>query len=67
MQGRRDSGDELVHWYIPISYTTEKESYFSATAPRIWLGKTNEKTIDNPSNLNGEQWLLVNPQQTGKL
>lgn len=58
--------DELVYWYIPISFTTQEESHFSATAPRIWLGQTNEKTIDKPSTLHNEQWFLVNPQHTGK-
>ncbi|XP_065214837.1 aminopeptidase N-like isoform X2 [Planococcus citri] len=51
-------------WYIPVSYTTENEKFFTATAPRFWLNKVRFVDIITPADLTNSNWLLVNPQQT---
>ncbi|XP_065213321.1 aminopeptidase N-like [Planococcus citri] len=51
-------------WYIPVSYTTENEKFFTATAPRFWLNKVRSIDIIPLASLKNSNWLLVNPQQT---
>lgn len=62
----RDETDRC--WYVPLSFTTEKELNFSATHARDWLecdcGKSEKlKVIYNmPSD---KEWIIFNVQMTG--
>lgn len=53
-------------WWIPLSYTTSRKLDFNATQPATWMRKT-EKLSVSSIDIEPDEWLLVNIQQTGKL
>ncbi|XP_063230525.1 aminopeptidase N-like [Bacillus rossius redtenbacheri] len=50
-------------WWIPITYTTQRDLDFNSTAPRTWLNAT-EAAITNMS-ASRSQWVIFNIQETG--
>lgn len=52
--------------HLPVSYTTQREKLFSATAPKMWLKNAQKTIIKYPTTLTNNTWILVNPQQTGE-
>lgn len=56
--------EEASLWWIPLSYTTEKQLEFNSTQPIQWMRKTPSLTIEM-DDLDNEEWILVNVQQTG--
>lgn len=52
-------------WWIPLTYTTEKELNFNNTKPSQWMRATKEITLSN-LDLGPNQWIIFNLQETGK-
>ncbi|KZC13132.1 Aminopeptidase N [Dufourea novaeangliae] len=51
-------------WWVPITYTTEKELDFNRTQPSEWMKA--QKTITLPNvKLNPKEWVIFNIQETG--
>lgn len=51
-------------WWIPLSYTSQRNANFSATQPQEWIEETeDQKIVSIPANLN--EWVVFNLQQTG--
>lgn len=56
-----DEKDPL--WWVPITYTTRRESNFSNTKPSHWMKA--EKSIEIDHKIDNDDWLIVNLQVTG--
>lgn len=50
-------------WWVPITYTTERESNFTVTKPSHWMKA--EKNIVVEQEIDSSEWLIVNLQVTG--
>lgn len=61
-----EKNNENPLWWVPLSYTTSKALNFNATQPVNWIRKTEKLAIKN-IDIEPDEWLLVNIQQTGKL
>ncbi|XP_025986451.2 aminopeptidase N [Solenopsis invicta] len=57
-----DKSKEL--WWIPITYTSEKELNFNDTQPREWM-KAERSIMFNDLDVTPSQWVLFNVQETG--
>ncbi|XP_018306516.1 puromycin-sensitive aminopeptidase-like protein [Mycetomoellerius zeteki] len=51
-------------WWIPITYTTEKQLNFNNTQPTKWMKAERSITL-NDLDVNPSQWILFNVQETG--
>lgn len=51
-------------WYIPITYTTQKNIDFTETKPTQWLQNTNPIEV-NSIDAGSLDWVICNIQQTG--
>ncbi|EZA48634.1 aminopeptidase N isoform X2 [Ooceraea biroi] len=51
-------------WWIPITYTSEKELNFNNTQPLKWMKAERSITL-NDLDVSSSQWLLFNIQETG--
>ena len=49
-------------WWIPITWTTEKNPNFNSTQPKYWLGGKNGKLEINSGT---DQWVIFNIQEAG--
>jgi len=54
---------QKVRWWIPISFTTQSNSAFSDTAPRVWLNPENALSLFEIADEN--HWVIINLQQSG--
>lgn len=52
-------------WWIPITYTTERQLDFNTTKPSQWIKAVKSMTLSN-LNLSPTEWVLFNIQETGK-
>jgi aminopeptidase N len=50
-------------WWVPITYTTRRESNFTNTKPSHWMKA--EKSIEINHKIDDIDWLIVNLQVTG--
>lgn len=57
----RDEKESL--WWVPITYTTKRESNFTHTRPSHWMKAERSITIDE--GIDSNDWLMVNLQVTG--
>lgn len=51
-------------WWIPITYTTEKQLNFNNTQPSKWM-KAERSITFNDVDASSSQWILFNLQETG--
>lgn len=51
-------------WWVPITYTSEKQLNFDNTQPMKWM-KAERSIILNDLDANSSQWILFNVQETG--
>jgi len=51
-------------WWIPITYTTEKQLNFNNTQPTKWMKAERSITL-NDLDVIPSQWILFNVQETG--
>ena len=51
-------------WWIPITYTTERQLDFNTTKPSQWMKAVKSMTLSN-LNLSPSEWVLFNIQETG--
>lgn len=51
-------------WWIPITYTTEKQLDFNTTQPSEWMKAERSITLPNV-NLNPAHWIILNILETG--
>lgn len=51
-------------WWIPITYTTEKQLNFNNTQPSKWMNAERSITMDD-LDASPSQWILLNVQETG--
>ncbi|XP_011870128.1 PREDICTED: aminopeptidase N-like [Vollenhovia emeryi] len=51
-------------WWIPITYTSQKQLNFSNTRPMKWM-KAKRSIILNNLDVSPSQWVLFNVQETG--
>ncbi|XP_012230834.1 aminopeptidase N [Linepithema humile] len=51
-------------WWVPITYTSEKQLNFDNTQPMKWM-KAERSIILNDLDVNSSQWILFNVQETG--
>ncbi|RZF47937.1 hypothetical protein LSTR_LSTR008741 [Laodelphax striatellus] len=49
-------------WWIPLTFTTDKELNFADTTTKVWLGP--EKTVEIQMG-DGLEWIILNIQQIG--
>jgi aminopeptidase N len=54
---------QKAKWWIPISFTTQNNSAFSDTAPRVWLNPKNALNLFDLAD--EDHWVIVNLQQSG--
>lgn len=52
-------------WFIPITYTTQKNIDFIETKPTHWMQNSNLLEVKD-INAGSLDWVVVNIQQTGK-
>jgi hypothetical protein len=50
-------------WWVPITYTTKKNTNFEDTAPKVWLRNIQEDDIE--LTLADDEWVILNIQETG--
>lgn len=50
-------------WWVPITYTTKRESNFTNTSPAHWMKA--ERSIAIDKEIESSDWLMVNLQVTG--
>lgn len=50
-------------WWVPITFTTKRESNFSNTLPSHWMKAERNLAIDH--QINNNDWLIVNLKVTG--
>ncbi|XP_011643084.1 aminopeptidase N isoform X2 [Pogonomyrmex barbatus] len=58
------SESEMPLWWIPITYTSEKQLNFNNTQPMKWM-KAERSIILNDLDVSSSQWILFNVQETG--
>ena len=51
-------------WWIPITYTTERQLDFNTTKPSQWIKAVKSMTLSN-LNLSPTEWVIFNIQETG--
>ena len=51
-------------WWIPITYTTERQLDFNTTKPSQWIKAVKSMTLSN-LNLSPNEWVIFNIQETG--
>ncbi|KAL6443877.1 hypothetical protein ACFW04_001721 [Cataglyphis niger] len=51
-------------WWVPITYTSEKQLNFKNTQPTKWM-KAERSIILNDLDVSSSQWILFNVQETG--
>ncbi|XP_020287873.1 aminopeptidase N isoform X2 [Pseudomyrmex gracilis] len=51
-------------WWIPITYTSEKQLNFNNTRPMKWMKAERSITL-NDLDVNSSQWVIFNVQETG--
>lgn len=51
-------------WWVPITYTSEKQLNFKNTQPMKWM-KAERSIILNDLGISSSQWILFNVQETG--
>ncbi|XP_032687651.1 aminopeptidase N [Odontomachus brunneus] len=51
-------------WWIPITYTTEKQLNFNNTQPSKWMNAERSITMKD-LDVSPSQWILLNVQETG--
>ncbi|KAL6262287.1 hypothetical protein P5V15_007381 [Pogonomyrmex californicus] len=51
-------------WWVPITYTSEKQLNFNNTQPMKWM-KAERSIILNDLDVSSSQWILFNVQETG--
>ncbi|XP_024875821.1 aminopeptidase N isoform X2 [Temnothorax curvispinosus] len=65
----RNSGTTITSeseplWWVPITYTSEKQLNFNSTRPTKWM-KAERSVILNDLDVSPSQWVLFNVQETG--
>lgn len=58
------TSDSEPLWWIPLTYTTERQLDFSTTRPFDWMKATKSVTLSN-LNLSPLEWVIFNIQETG--
>jgi len=51
-------------WWVPITYTSEKQLNFNDTQPLKWMKAERSITL-NDLDISSSQWLIFNIQETG--
>ncbi|KAL0133289.1 hypothetical protein PUN28_000803 [Cardiocondyla obscurior] len=62
--GTMVTSDAEPLWWIPITYTSEKQLNFTNTRPTKWM-KAERSIILNDIDADPTQWVLFNVQETG--
>ncbi|XP_071443290.1 aminopeptidase N-like [Hetaerina americana] len=57
------STDTSIHWWVPLSFTSQDELNFDETAPKQWLPR--ESTTELTDLPNANKWVIFNLQASG--
>lgn len=64
INGTTNTSESKPLWWIPITYTSEKQLNFNNTRPMKWM-KAERSIILNDLHVSPSQWILFNIQETG--
>ncbi|XP_069977546.1 aminopeptidase N-like [Penaeus vannamei] len=64
MKERNPSRTKALRWWVPLSFTSQREANFNQTEARGWM-KDSEERITLTSLPPKDQWVIFNLQQTG--
>ncbi|ROT69083.1 aminopeptidase N-like [Penaeus vannamei] len=64
MKERKPSRTKALGWWVPLSFTSQREANFNQTEARGWM-KDSEERITLTSLPPKDQWVIFNLQQTG--
>jgi len=64
MKERNPSRTKALGWWVPLSFTSQREANFNQTEARGWM-KDSEERITLTSLPPKDQWVIFNLQQTG--
>jgi len=61
---RRNNTNAANKWWVPINFATQTNPDFSSTLTTYWLSPEAKKLVID--DVDPEDWIIVNIQQTGK-
>ncbi|ROT69079.1 putative Aminopeptidase N precursor [Penaeus vannamei] len=64
MKERKPSRTKALRWWVPLSFTSQREANFNQTEARGWM-EDSEERITLTSLPPKDQWVIFNLQQTG--